>query len=155
MRFKDDGLLIVQECLGSESDEYTTGVFSDGRQISSITFKRKLGYGSLSAEAILVDNPFLENLSKQVAEATHLIGSINIQSRRLGNDDLFVPFEINPRLSSTLLFRKKFGFDDAVWWLDGLRGKSYSYERKYRSGRAIRYVSECYFDIVKMEHDNR
>jgi carbamoyl-phosphate synthase large subunit len=155
VRFKDDGLLIVQECVGSESDEYTTGVFSDGKQISSITFKRKLGYGSLSAEAILVDSPFLENLSRQVAEAAHLMGSINIQCRRLGNDDLFVPFEINPRLSSTLLFRKKFGFDDAVWWLDSLRGKNYSYEKKYKSGRAIRFVSEYYFDIVKMDHDHR
>jgi carbamoyl-phosphate synthase large subunit len=155
VRFKDDGLLIVQECMGSESDEYTTGVFSDGKQISSITFKRKLGYGSLSAEAILVDNPFLENLSKQVAEATHLIGSINIQSRRLENDDLFVPFEINPRLSSTLLFRKKFGFDDAVWWLDVLLGKGYSYKKEYKSGRAIRYVSECYFDIEKLNDEYR
>jgi carbamoyl-phosphate synthase large subunit len=155
IRLKDDGLLIVQEYIGLESDEYTTGVFSDGRQVSSITFKRKLGYGSLSAEAILADSPFLENLSKEIAEATNLIGSINIQSRRLEDNNLFVPFEINPRLSSTLLFRKKFGFDDAVWWLDVLRGKGYSYEKKYKSGRAVRYVSECYFDIEKIEDENR
>ncbi len=154
-RSKDDGLLIVQESIGSESDEYTTGVFSDGKQISSITFKRRLGYGSLSAEAILVDSPILENLSKQIAEATHLVGSINIQSRRLANDNVFVPFEINPRLSSTLPFRKKFGFDDSVWWLDVLLGKSYCYKKKFKSGRAIRCVSECYFDIERFEHENR
>jgi carbamoyl-phosphate synthase large subunit len=155
VRLKDDGLFIVQECIGSESDEYTTGVFSDGKQVSSITFQRKLGFGGLSVEAILVDNPFLESLSKKIAEATNLIGSLNIQSRRLENHNLFIPFEINPRLSSTLLFRKKFGFDDAVWWLDVLCGKGYSYQKKYKSGRAIRYVSECYFDIEKIEHENR
>ncbi|MFB3883661.1 MAG: ATP-grasp domain-containing protein [Thermodesulfobacteriota bacterium] len=153
-RSKDDGLLIAQECIGSESDEYTTGVFSDGKRVSSITFKRKLGFGSLTAEAILIESTFLENISEQIAEATHLVGSINIQSRRL-NDNFFLPFEINPRLSSTLPFRRRFGFDDAVWWLDVLLGKSYSYKREFKSGRAIRYVSECYFDIERFGHENR
>ena len=155
VHLKDDGHLIVQEYIGSESEEYTTGVFSDGNNVSSITFRRRLGYGGLSAEAILVNEPALENLSIRIAEATGLLGSINIQSRRMDNSNIFVPFEVNPRLSSTLLFRKKFGFDDAVWWLDVLLGKRYSYKKEYKSGRAIRYVSECYFDIERLEHENR
>lgn len=150
LRRKDDGLLIVQEYIGTDSDEYTTGVFSDGKRVSSITFRRKLGFGGLSAEAILVDERDVEDLSVQVARAVHLVGSINIQSRRTGNT--FIPFEINPRLSSTLLFRKKFGFDDLTWWIDVLCGKDYSYEKKYKSGKAIRHMSECYFDIVT--HNN-
>lgn len=155
VRTKDDGLLIVQEYIGSDSEEYTTGVFSDGKTISSIIFRRRLGLGSLSAEAILVDEPFLKNLFAKIAQATCLIGSINIQSRRLGNDNIFMPFEINPRLSSILLFRKKFGFDDAVWWLDVLLGKEYYYKKKFKSGRAIRFLSECYFDMEELEHEDR
>ena len=155
LRLKDDGCLIVQEYIGSESEEYTTGVFSDGNNVSSITFRRRLGYGGLSAEAILVDEPALENLSVRIAKATGLIGGINIQSRRLDYSNIFVPFEVNPRLSSTLLFRKRFGFDDAVWWLNVLFGKGYSYKKEYKSGRAIRCVSECYFDMESFEHENR
>lgn len=148
---KDDGTFIVQEYIGSENEEYTTGVFSDGKKVSSITFRRKLGYGGLSKEAVLTEVPFLENLSERLAMATDLIGSINIQSRRV--DEKFIPFEINPRLSSTLLFRKKFGFDDAVWWVNVILGKGYSYQKKYMTGRAIRCISECYFDMKKASNE--
>lgn len=148
IRKKDDGSLIVQPYVGSEAEEYTTGVFSNGSSVSTITFRRRLGYGGLSVEAKLADEPYLEKLAANVADAMKLTGSINIQSRKL-KDDFFMPFEINPRLSSTLLFRKKFGFDDAVWWLNTLLGKQYSYRKEYKSGIAIRYVSECYFQMEK------
>lgn len=149
IRYKNDGSFIVQEYIGSETEDYTTGIFSDGKKVSSISFKRKLGYGGLSAEAILVDEPFLDNLAYKIAKNMNLIGSINLQTRRVGAE--FIPYEINPRLSSTLLFRKHFGFDDAVWWIDVLEGKGYSYEKKYKSGRAIRYLTEYYFDLIEMD----
>jgi carbamoyl-phosphate synthase large subunit len=148
-RKKDNGQLIVQEYIGSDSEEYTTGVFSDGKKVSSITFRRKLGFGGMSVEAILSDEPFVEHLASRIAFAVNLIGCINIQSRRILSDNSFIPFEINPRLSSTLPFRKKFGFDDLLWWINVLYGKDYSFEKKYKSGRAIRYVSECYFEMVE------
>lgn len=145
---KNDGFLIAQEHIGNEDQDYTTGVFSDGNIVSSITFRRKLGYGGLSIEAELVDEPFLDGLARKIAVEIRLSGSINIQSRRSGNE--FIPYEINPRLSSTLLFRKQFGFDDAVWWLNILQGKGYSYSKKYRSGIAMRCLSESYFNMVKI-----
>lgn len=145
MSKKNDGSLIVQEYIGTDAEDYTTGVFSDGHVVSSISFKRKLGFGSLSAEAVLVNEPFLDNMAQHISKETGLIGSINIQSRRSG--DIFIPYEINPRLSSTMLFRKNFGFNDAVWWLNVLFGKGYSYKAKYKSGRAVRYLSERYFDM--------
>jgi carbamoyl-phosphate synthase large subunit len=149
IHLKDDGSLIVQEYIGTDAEDYTTGVFSDGNVVSSISFKRKLGFGSLSIEASLVNEPFLDSMAQHISKDVGLKGSINIQSRRSG--DVFIPYEINPRLSSTMLFRKKFGFDDAVWWLNVLFGKGYSYKVKYKSGRAIRYLSECYFDIEAVE----
>lgn len=145
LRGKDDGGLIVQELVGSEDEEYTTAVFSDGDRVSSISFRRRLGYGGMSREARLVDEPLLSELSSKVARAVHLQGSINIQTRRAGG--VFIPFEINPRLSSTVLFRKHFGFNDAVWWMDVLVGRGYSYEQRYLKGVAVRCVSECYFDM--------
>jgi len=146
VRRKDDGLLIVQEYLGRVEEEYTTGVFSDGHNVSSITFKRRLGFGGLSAEAVYSECPFLEELSARIAVASGLRGCINIQSRRI-DENLFVPFEINPRLSSTLPFRKYFGFDDAVWWLNIVLGGGYKYIKKFKSGKAVRFVSDYYFDM--------
>jgi carbamoyl-phosphate synthase large subunit len=147
IRRKDDGALIAQEYIGSEDGDFTTGIFSDGKKVSAITFKRTLGYGGLSVEVVLKEEPFLEALAQRIALKTALIGSINLQSRRIG--EIFMPYEINPRLSSTLLFRKKFGFDDAVWWVQTLEDKGYehTYERRYRSGKALRGLSEHYFDL--------
>jgi carbamoyl-phosphate synthase large subunit len=149
LRRKDDGSLIVQEYLGTDSEEYTTGVFSDGSKVSSITFKRRLGFGGLSAEAILAHHQDIDRVAKKVALAVNLKGSINIQGRLVGR--IFIPFEINPRLSSTLLIRKRFGFNDTVWWLNMLSGKPYRYQETYRSGKVVRYVSESYFGMVKLE----
>ena len=145
LRFDPDDAMIVQECIGDMDNEFTTGVFSDGKSTESITFRRKLGYGGLSIEAVCEKIPFLEEMAKEIAKETGLIGSINIQTRKKG--DIYIPFEINPRLSSTLMFRKKFGFDDAVWWLNVLQDRGFSYHQKYKSGRAMRYLSERYFDL--------
>jgi carbamoyl-phosphate synthase large subunit len=145
LKFGPDDAMIVQECIGDMDNEFTTGVFSDGKSTVSITFRRKLGYGGLSIEAICEKIPFLEEMAKKIAKETGLIGSINIQTRKKG--DIYIPFEINPRLSSTLMFRKKFGFDDSVWWLNVLENKGFSYHQKYKSGRAMRFLSERYFDI--------
>ncbi|MGL1930799.1 MAG: ATP-grasp domain-containing protein [Desulfotalea sp.] len=148
LKTKDKDDLIVQDYLGSDDFEFTTGVFSDGHNVSIISFRRKLGFGGLSIEAILVDEPKLDQLAIKIARITNLKGSINIQTRLSKGE--FIPFEINPRISSTLSFRKKFGFDDVVWWLEVILGKSYNYCKKYSSGRAIRYTSEMYFDMKEI-----
>lgn len=153
IKTRDTGELIAQELIGSEEEEYTTGVFSDGHTVSSITFRRRLGFGGVSIEAELKDEPFLEEMARRIAAETKLSGSINIQSRRSGN--IFIPYEINPRLSSTMLFRKKFGFDDAVWWLNILQGNAYSYKKKYISGIAKRSLTECYFDLKAIGNDDK
>ncbi len=142
VRDKDDGTFLAQEYIGSDDDDYTTGIFSDGNNVSCISFRRKLGYGGLSSEVTLDEHPNLDVIANKIALATALTGSINLQSRKV--NDTFIPYEINPRLSSTLLFRKKFGFDDAVWWVQVLSGATYLYKRRYKSGSAVRCFSEYY-----------
>jgi carbamoyl-phosphate synthase large subunit len=145
VRRKVDGTFVAQEYIGSENDDYTTGIFSDGSVVSTISFRRKLGYGGLSAEVVLDDHPYLDVLAKKIARETNLVGSINLQSRRV--DDVFIPYEINPRLSSTLLFRNKFGFDDAVWWVLVLSESSYSYKKQFAAGSAVRCFAEYFIDL--------
>jgi carbamoyl-phosphate synthase large subunit len=75
--------MIAQEHIGSSNEEYTTGVFSGGKETSSITFRRVLGPGGYSKEVHLRDVPFMEEMSRRVADATQLVGSLNIQTRRV------------------------------------------------------------------------
>ena len=148
LKNKDNGSFIVQQYIGSAEVEFTTGVFSDGRNVSSITFRRILGVDGTTLEVLLSNEEYLNGIAERIAKATDLVGYINIQSRRVG--DIFLPFEINPRISGTILFRKKFGFDDVIWWIDVLSGGTYIYKPLYKSGRAMRYYSELFFDMVKI-----
>lgn len=145
VRTKCDSSFIVQQHVGDASEEYTTGVFSNGRKVSSISFRRRLGADGTTVEAVLSNESSLVVMAERIATAVNLVGYINIQSRRVHN--AFLPFEINPRISGTVLFRKKFGFDEVIWWIDTLFGKEYSYTPLYKSGKAIRYYAECYFDM--------
>lgn len=114
---------VCQEYL--DGSEYTVGVFSDGEQIRSITYRRELGLGGMSVVVECVDIPEIRMIAEKTAKALDLCGSINLQLREHNGE--YCIFEINPRLSSTTGFRHKMGFTDAVWWMrfldgEGLRG---------------------------------
>jgi carbamoyl-phosphate synthase large subunit len=143
---------IVQEIIGQNSEEFTIGVFSDGNKAYSIAFQRELGYGSLSKFVKKVSDPKIDELAKTVAKLIDLKGSINIQVRK--NDQAeYLPFEINPRLSSTLAFRHYFGFEDLKWWIDFLYGSPIRYSPKYSKGIGIKTVSEVYFDMEDINNE--
>jgi carbamoyl-phosphate synthase large subunit len=144
---KDGENYIAQKNVGSQGEEYTSGVFSDGHTVQSIHFHRKLGYGNLSKEVEICRFEFLDRLAENIAKAVDLKGCINIQTRKVG--DIFVPFEINPRISSTVSFRKAFGFDDVVWWMNLLSGKGNDYGQIATEGRAARCLEEIY-DVKSM-----
>ena len=141
---KDQGELIFQENVGAPEEEYTSAVFSDGKKVEVVSFRRKLHSGGFSREIEHVHAPALFKIGKQVAENTNLKGSINIQSRKLGGK--FYVFEINPRLSSTVLLRRHFGFDDAHWWISILSGKPWQFKLRHEGGRGYRFLREVYMD---------
>lgn len=137
---------IVQESVGEEREEYTTGVFSNGQEIYSITFRRKLGLGNLSKIVELVIEYEMSHLAERIARAVNLIGSINIQTRK--TEKGFVVFEINPRFSSTVYFRHHFGFKDVKWWLDMVDGKDeIEFKLRYKNGVGVRNLNEVFFDL--------
>lgn len=138
---------IVQEEVGDKNEEYTTGVFSDGENVHTITFKRILGYGSLSKVVEKVSNKSISALGRDIARSAGLVGSINIQTRKTRTG--FVVLEINPRFSSTVYFRHYFGFQDVLWWLDMLEGKNnIEFRLKYKKGAGVRSLGEVFFNLT-------
>ena len=63
----------------------------------------------------LVEDHEINRISEIIADNINLNGSINIQLRKQGKR--IVIFEVNPRFSSTVLFRSFFGFEDLLWSL--------------------------------------
>lgn len=115
------GDAVLQEYVGDPEHEFTVGVFSNGKDIKSIAFKRTLGFGGMSRMVQLVEDKEIAKIAEIVAHSLHLRGSINIQMRK--HKGVYYIFEINPRISSTVGFRYQLGFKDVKWWLDFLDGR--------------------------------
>ena len=104
---------IAQEFLEGNQGEFTCGVFrSKKREIRTLVFKRELTSG-YSGYGEIINNEQINNLLRNLAVEINLEGSINVQLRLTEKGP--VVFEINPRFSSTVLFRHMFGFKDLEW----------------------------------------
>ena len=80
----------------------------------------------------------------KLAEKLNLIGSINIQLRIRGDEPVI--FEINPRFSSTVLFRYLFGFKDLEWSIQDLLDHEIGDYTKAKEGRMFYKGFKEYID---------
>lgn len=122
LEFKNQALPgeVWQEYLLPDAEEYTCAVFRSGnREVRTLLLRRTLSNGS-TASGEVVSNYEIEHYVKDIAQALDVEGSINVQLRLTNRGPLL--FEINPRLSSTLVFRDKMGFCDLRWWLADVLG---------------------------------
>ena len=104
---------IWQEYLEPDDQEYTCGLYrSQSKDIRTIIFKRVLA-GGRTGYGEVVENSDINNLLIHIAEGLDLKGSINVQLRLTWRGP--VVFEINPRFSSTVVFRHLLGFTDLIW----------------------------------------
>lgn len=104
---------VMQELLPDTDGEYTCGLFrSNSGEIRTITFRRELT-GGYSGYGEIINNDNIDSLLRGIAVNLDLKGSINVQLRIKDNEPIV--FEINPRFSSTVLFRDLFGFNDLEW----------------------------------------
>lgn len=136
----DKNKIVIQRYLGDAEEEYTVGLYSNGKRIEVIIFKRKLKNGYSSFVELVYDESIKEDAIK-IARHINLKGYINIQLRKEKNCNYI--FEINPRISGTVVFRHMLGFKDVLWWLDYVDGKlEYSYVNNYKKAIGIRELSE-------------
>lgn len=106
---------VWQDYLLPDHQEYTCAVYaSPAVGMRVLVIKRKL-VGGLTGSGVVVESPEIERYVRAIAEAMQLNGAMNVQLRLTKRGPLL--FEINPRLSSTLVFRDKMGFTDLRWWL--------------------------------------
>jgi len=105
--------LIWQELLLPDDEEYTCGIFrSKHGEIRTIAFKRKLE-GGHTKSGVLRNTPAITDVLTKIATGLELRGCINVQLRNTSKGA--VVFEINPRFSSTVLFRHLLNFQDLLW----------------------------------------
>lgn len=167
--------VMVQEYVGTPSEEYTVGVLTglDGEFLGSIALRRyvsdglslrlstpnRTGRKELGSNLVVSsgfshghvdDYPDVRRKCEEIAAALDSRGPLNIQCRRAANGDI-VPFEINPRFSGTATIRALVGFNEA----DALLRREVGGERisplTYRKGTVLRSLKE---NVVSLESEN-
>ncbi|MCP5049241.1 MAG: ATP-grasp domain-containing protein, partial [bacterium] len=105
--------MILQEYIPGDNEEYTSALFNDGKNTYTITFKRTLAPGGFSQHVELISGTRISQFLEKLTGVLDFRGSLNIQYRL--TEKGCIPFEINPRFSSTVYFRHYFGFMDVAW----------------------------------------
>lgn len=140
---KRHGDMIIQEYIPGGDNEYTSGIFSDGTVSHVITFRRILAPGGFSQQVELITDETVSELPRKIAETLKFKGSLNVQFRQTPKGG--IPFEINPRFSSTVYFRHLFGFKDVQWSLDMLEECPIRYIPQLQKGIGVRKLTEILF----------
>ena len=124
---------IAQEYIDAHDEEYTCGLYrSSQSETRSIIIKRKLMPGGVTGIGEVVADSNIERVLSRVALAINLVGAINVQLRMRAKEPVI--FEINPRFSSTVLFRHHLGFKDLIWSIQDSIGEPIGAYEKVSSG---------------------
>ncbi len=124
---------VLQEFITDKNGEFTCGLFRSSKgEIRSQIFRREL-HGGYSGFGEVVENEIITALLEKLALKLDLVGSINVQLRIQDNSPKI--FEINPRFSSTVLYRHLFGFEDLIWSIEDRLGLELSDNRQDVIGR--------------------
>lgn len=134
---------IIQEYLNQEYDEYTCAIIKLDNFEDALILKRKLNKG-YTYQAEVVNNTKLKNILINLAKKINLCGSINVQLKI--NKERFVIFEINPRLSSTVMMRNKIGFLDCIWWVNYFLKKKLVKKKIRKNAKIIKFFDEKFIN---------
>ncbi len=131
---------IWQEYLEPNDQEYTCGVYrSKTGETRTIVIKRRLKDG-ITVYGEVVDNSDINIILTRLADAIDLCGSINVQLRLTNRGPVI--FEINPRFSSTVVFRHLLGFEDVIWSLSEKCGAPLKYYKPVTPGTKLYRLSQ-------------
>lgn len=107
---------ILQELLLPDDSEYTCGVYRGSNETTECIIMRRVLKNDVTGIAEVVEDESIQDLCFKVAELLDLKGAINIQLRKTESGPRI--FEINPRFSSTVLFRHNVNFCDLIWSIE-------------------------------------
>jgi len=141
--------LMAQPIVGSDEEEYTVGVFGDGKGAmnASITLQRKLSKEGATSTACVRHLPDLDEVIKELCASFCPIGPTNFQFRR--DAGKWWLLEINPRISSSTSLRAAFGYNEADLCVQHYLENKQVKQPVIRDGHAVRYIA----DMVTFEND--
>lgn len=157
---------IVQEYIPDAEGEYTVGLLHlpkpSGELVGSIALKRlfhaKLSVLMKNEDRVissgysqgLIDNfKEIREQAEKIAKILNSKGPLNIQGRLKNN--IFYPFEINPRFSATTYLRAIAGFNEVDIYLQYLLNKKKPSLGKIKYGYYFRTLAEKFVSFKKIK----
>lgn len=137
---------MVQEYLGGNDTEYTTGVTIDKKGtkvMSSISIQKTIKHGQ-TYKAIIDSFNEVRQPAEKIALKLGVRGAVNIQAMRVGNE--IKVFEINPRFSATCPMRAVAGINEPDMVLRNIFMNEEFSETKYKRLLCMRYWQEVYVE---------
>lgn len=136
---------VWQAMIGTAEQEFTCPVYRASNGEVRVLVIRRVLQGGLTGRGEVVENATISAYVRGIVDALNLYGAANIQLR-LDDEGRPLLFEINPRLSSTLVFRAKMGFTDLQWWLSEALGQPLpEYQAPLPGTKFFRVSNECIF----------
>lgn len=134
--------LIAQPIIGSSDQEYTVGIFGDGKghACASIALRRTLADDGSTSKAWVCEPDGLGQVIDRLCRHFLPIGPTNLQFR-LAKDGWKL-LEINPRVSSSTSLRAAFGYNEAAMCIDFFFHGRLPSQPVLRTGFATRYIED-------------
>lgn len=135
---------VWQEYLSGAQEEYTCFIYTTKNWDPRILIFKRALRGGYTEKGIVVNDKIIQDYILMIAQKFNTSKCLlNIQLRL--TDDGPRVFEINPRLSSTLVFRDKLGFCDLRWWVSEHLGQTVSPYEQVPAGIKIYRGNTEYF----------
>jgi carbamoyl-phosphate synthase large subunit len=157
---------LIQEYIGSYTEEYTVGVlYADGGKLKTSIAMRRMLEGSLSIRQMTKDakskkkfvvstgisqgffDDFKEvrKIGEDIAKALNINGPINIQCRK--TESGIIPFEINPRFSGTIVGRTLVGYNEPDIFCRYKLFNEIPKNEPYKIGYVLRDLNEKFYSM--------
>jgi carbamoyl-phosphate synthase large subunit len=138
-------VLMVQQIVGNDDEEFTTSAFGDGLggHFARMTLKRVLSKDGFTEKGEVYESGDIEEAVSTLCQKFKPIGPTNFQFRR--HDGALKLIEINPRVSSATSIRSSFGYNECQMAVEYFLENKKIQQPVIRRGRAIRYVEDFIF----------
>jgi carbamoyl-phosphate synthase large subunit len=138
--------MVVQEYLLPDEEEYSVEVYTlkTGGQAGAICYRRGQLIAGDTYKAHVTPHEAVLEEARAVVRALAPAGPCNVQLRMTARGP--VTFEINPRFSGGVAMRAHFGFNEVEMAIRDLLHGEAVVTPKTRTGMALRFWEEMYFD---------
>jgi len=138
---------IYQAVIGNKEEEYTVGVFGDGKggYWDSLILRRLLAQtGATDKAEVVLEDKLITDYVDQLCRVSKPIGPTCIQLRK-DSDNVYL-LEINPRISSSCSIRTAAGYNEPEMCIKYYLLNEPIKVHSKKSIKAVRYIADCIYE---------